>query len=322
VSKINTVLGPISADQLGATLMHEHMVLAYPGWDLDAKCEQFEPGQLATICADALGEVKKYGVKTIVDASPNDLWRNLELDKAVADKTGLNIICTTGMYTEAEGMPAYLKFRGQFLDIQTELYETFMHELTTGIGKSGAKAGLIKVATGRGSISPYEEKVFKAAARAQKETGVPITTHTEHGTMGPEQAALLLDEGVRPEKIVIGHMCGNCDMEYQLAVLNKGVTVGFDRWGVNALYPDNLRKDILLGLIGLGFANRIVLSHDCNAKWMGRPTELPDFVKTSLADWNYTHLFKDIIPQLNKSGVTDEQVRQMLVENPRRIFGG
>ena len=137
MTKINTVLGQITPEQMGPTLMHEHMVLAYPGWDVDALCQHLEFSELAKTCADALGEVKQYGVKTVVDASPNDLWRNVELDRAVAEKTGLNIICATGMYYEGEGMPAYLKFRSQVMDIVTELYETFMHEITVGIGKNG-----------------------------------------------------------------------------------------------------------------------------------------------------------------------------------------
>jgi phosphotriesterase-related protein len=302
--------------------MHEHMVLAYPGWDLDPFCEQLEPGQLANICAGALGEVKQYGVKTVVDASPWDLWRNVELDKAVAETTGLNIICATGVYYENEGMPAYLKFRSQTMDITAELYESFMREITVGIGKTGVKAGIIKVATSQGTITPYEEKVLKAAARAQKETGVPITTHTQQGTMGPEQAALLVGEGVKPEKIIIGHMCGNASLEYQMSVIDKGVNVGFDRWGIDFLFPDNLRKATLLGLLGLGFANRVVLSQDCNARMLGRPFVLPDFVQDLIANWNYTHIFKNIIPQLKQAGITDAQVGQMLVENPRRIFGG
>ena len=320
MSKVNTVLGPVSTDKLGITLMHEHMVLAYPGWDLDPLCLYPEHGELSAECAGALGEVKKYGVKTIVDATPWDLWRNIELDKAVAEKTGLNIICATGLYYEGEGQPAYFKFRSQLMDIITEIYEAFMKELTVGIGKTGVKAGIIKVATSHGMITPYEEKVLKAAAKAQKETGVPITTHTQQGTMGPEQASLLIGEGVKPEKIIIGHMCGNASLEYQMSVIDKGVNVGFDRWGIDFIFPDNLRKATLLGLLGLGFANRVVLSHDCSARKLGRSFELPDFVQALIANWNYTHIFEHIIPQLKQAGVTDAQVGQMLVENPRRIF--
>ena len=322
MNKINTVLGPITPEQLGITLMHEHMVLAYPGWDVDALCQHLEFSELAKICADAYSEVKQYDVKTVVDASPNDLWRNVELDRVVAEKTGLNIICSTGMYYEAEGMPAYLKFRSQLMDIVTELYESFMHELTVGIGKTGIKAGAIKIATSHGHITPYEEKVLKAAARAQKETGVPILTHTQQGTMGPEQAALLSDEGVDPKKIVIGHMCGNANLEYQVATLDKGVYIGFDRWGLDVLFPDNLRRATIVGLLGLGFADRIVLSQDCNARILGRPFVMPDFAHALVANWSYTHIFKNIIPQLKQAGVTEAQVKQMVEENPKRIFGG
>jgi phosphotriesterase-related protein len=270
MTKINTVLGPITPEQLGPTLMHEHMVLAYPGWDMDALCQHFELNELAKICADALEEVKKYGIKTVVDATASDMWRNVELDRAVAEKTGLNIICATGMYYEGEGMPAYLKARSAMMDIVTEQYESFMQELTVGIGKTGIKAGVIKVATGHGSITPYEEKMLKAAARAQKETGVPILTHTQQGTMGPEQAALLIAEGADAKRIVIGHMCGNANMEYQVSVIDKGVCLGFDRWGLDFLFPDNLRRATVLGLLGMGFADRIVLSQDCMAQILGR----------------------------------------------------
>jgi phosphotriesterase-related protein len=322
MTKINTVLGPITPEQLGPTLMHEHMVLAYPGWDMDALCQHFELNELAKICADALEEVKKYGIKTVVDATASDMWRNVELDRAVAEKTGLNIICATGMYYEGEGMPAYLKARSAMMDIVTEQYESFMQELTVGIGKTGIKAGVIKVATGHGSITPYEEKMLKAAARAQKETGVPILTHTQQGTMGPEQAALLIAEGADARKIIIGHMCGNANMEYQVSVIDKGVCLGFDRWGIDYLFPDNLRRATVLGLLGMGFADRIVLSQDCMAQILGRKFVWPDFVQPLVANWSYTHIFKNIIPLLKQAGVTEAQVNQMLAGNPKRIFGG
>ncbi|MBM3154975.1 MAG: phosphotriesterase [Chloroflexi bacterium] len=322
MTKVNTSLGAIDAADLGATLMHEHLVLGYPGYDADALCTPYNKEELVKTCAGALAEAKKYGLKTVVDATPNDLGRHVELDKAVSDKTGINIICATGMYMEAEGQPAYLKFRGQLLDIQAELYDTFMQEITVGIGKSGVKAGVIKVATGHGCISPYEEKVLKAAAKAQKETGMPIITHTQSGTMGVEQATLLTGEGADPKKIMIGHMCCSSNLEYHLAVLGKGVSIGLDRFGIEFLYPDNLRKATLVGLLAIGYADYIMLSHDHIASWLGRPFELPDFVQALLANWSYSHIFKNIIPEIKKTGVTEEQVNKMLVENPKRLFGG
>lgn len=169
MSKVNTVLGSIPADQMGPTLMHEHMVLAYAGWDKDALCEHIELNDLAKIVADSLGTVKEYGIKTVVDATPNDLNRNVDLIKLVSERTGLNIICSTGMYTEEEGMPAYIKFHAQVHDTLTELYETFVQEITIGIGKSGVKAGVIKVATGNGNISPYEDRVLSCSPGAERD---------------------------------------------------------------------------------------------------------------------------------------------------------
>ena len=148
------------------------------------------------------------------------------------------------------------------------LYDTFMRDITVGIHDTGIRAGVIKVATSESHIFPYEEIALKAAAKAQKETGVPIITHTQEGTMGPEQASLLLGEGADPRKVVIGHMCGNSDISYQLAVLKQGVSVNFDRWGLDIIYPDDLRKATLIELVNRGFADRIVLSQDHIAHWL------------------------------------------------------
>jgi len=322
MTKVNTVLGPISTDEMGMTLIHEHLTLAYPGWECDAMAAPYDREVIAKVCVEALEEAKAYGVKTMVDASPNDLNRDVELGKMVSERTGINIICATGLYMEAMGKPAYFKFRSQVFDATTEIYETFMKEITQGIGDTGVKAGVIKVGTGHGCISAYEEMVLKAAARAQKETGVPTITHTETGTMGPEQADLLISEGADPRRIMIGHIGGNANLQYHTSVLEKGVYIAFDRLGVDFLFPDTLRKACIIGLIGIGYANRIMLSHDYCPYWLGRPVELPDLVKGLLANWSYAHVFKNIIPALKQAGVSDDTIATMMVDNPRRLFAG
>ena len=322
MAKVNTVLGSISTDELGLTLIHEHLTLAYPGWDCDALAVPYDREAIATACVEALEEAKAYGVKTMVEASPNDLNRDLELDRMVSERTGINIICATGLYMEAMGKPAYLKFRSQVFDTTTDVYETFMKEITQGIGDTGVKAGVIKVATGHGEISPYEERILRAAARAQKETGVPIITHTEAGTMGPEQADLLISEGADPKRIMIGHIGGNANLQYHTSVLEKGVYIAFDRLGIDFLFPDTLRKACIIGLLGIGYANQIMLSHDYCPYWLSRPFELPDFVRGLMANWSYAHVFKNIIPALKEAGVSDDKINTMMVDNPRRLFAG
>jgi phosphotriesterase-related protein len=320
--KVNTVLGSVSADDLGVTLIHEHLALGYLGWECDAMAPPYDREAAAAACVQALTEAKGYGLKTLVDATASDVGRDIELQKMVSERLGINIICLTGMYTERYGKPGYLKFRGQVYDITTEVFETYVKEIMQGIGNTGVKPGVIKVATGHGKISSYEEKMLRAAARAQKETGVPIISHTEGGTMGPEQADLLISEGADPKRIAIGHMCGNADLKYHLSVLGKGVYIAFDRLGIDTLFPDRLRKACLMGLLGIGYADRIFLSQDYWPYWLGRPFELPDPAKPLLANWSYVHVFKSIIPALKEAGVSDDKINTMMVENPRRLFDG
>ena len=322
MAMINTVLGPVSSDELGVTLMHEHIVSAQPGWECDALAVPYDREAIAKVCVEALEEAKAYGVKSLVDAAPNDLHRDVALDKMVSERSGINIICATGLYHEAGGKPSYLNFRSRIFDTTTEIYETFMKEITQGIGDTEVKAGVIKGATGDRQISVYEERVLRAAARAQRESGVPIITHTEAGTMGPEQADLLISEGADPKRIMIGHIGGNANLQYHTSVLEKGVYIAFDQLGVEAFFPDTLRKACIIGLIGVGYANRIMLSHDHSAYRLGRSTEWPDFVRALMPNWSYAHVFKNIIPALKQAGVSDEKVNTMMVENPRRLFAG
>jgi len=321
MAMINTVLGPIHPDDLGLTLIHEHLTVGMPGWECDALATPYDREVIAKVCLQLLEDAKAYGLKTLVDASPNDLGRDVELDMMVSERSGINIICATGLYTEAMGKPAYLKFLSQMADTSDVLvYETFMKEITQGIGDTGVKAGVIKVATGDGCISAYEETVLKAAARAQKETGVPIITHTEAGTMGPEQADLLISEGADPKRIMIGHIGGNANLQYHTSILEKGTYIAFDRLGADFLFPDTLRKACIIGLLGIGYANRIMLSHDYVPYWLGRPFEMPDFVKGMLANWSYCHVFRNIIPALKEAGVSDDKINTMMVDNPRRLL--
>jgi phosphotriesterase-related protein len=322
MAKFNTVLGPVSTDELGVTLMHEHLVFSYLGWECDALAPPYDREVAATACVKALNEAKGYGLKTLVDATATDMGRDVELQKMVSERLGINIVCATGFYTEKLGKAGYFKFRSMVYDIVAELCEVMVKEITQGVGNTGVKAGVIKVGTGHARISSYEEKVLKAAARAQKETGVPIITHTEAGTMGSEQAELLISEGADPKRIVIGHMCGNSDLNYHISVLEKGVNIAFDRLGIDVLFPDKLRKACLIALIGIGYGDRIMLSQDCWAYRMGRPFEFAEATKPLLANWSYVHVFKNIIPALREAGVSEDKINKLMVENPRRLFGG
>lgn len=317
MKQINTVLGPRPADTLGTTLMHEHLLIGWPGWDADAAAPSLDRKETAKLCIERMLELKELGLRTFVDPCPIDLGRDVELAAEVAQATGVNIVVATGLYKEDLGSAAYFKFRSQLTDVVAEMTEIFVREITEGVGSTGIKPGVIKVATQAHRISPYEESVLRAAARASKQTGVPITTHTDEGTMGREQLDLFAAEGMDLARVIIGHSCGSADLRYHVDMLDRGCLLGFDRFGLEILQPDRLRTAALIGLIGIGFHRQIVLSHDSVWCWRGRPLPIPPEM---LPNWKPTHVFENIIPALRNAGVAQEKIDCMLVDNPRRFF--
>ena len=316
MKSINTVTGTVSTDRLGTTLMHEHLLVGWAGWELDCKAPRFERKAALKQSVERLKELKDLGVSTFVDPCPNDIGRDVVFMAEVADASGINVICSTGLYKEDLGSTPYMKQRSV-----EEIADIYATELTEGVGETGIKAGLIKCATGKDRITDYEEKCLRAAARASKKTGAPITTHTDDGTMGREQLDIFASEGVALDKVVIGHSCGSSDLRYHSDMLDRGCYLGFDRFGLDFLHPDRLRLAALIGLVGIGFENQIVLSHDSVACWKGRG--LPDMDEKTLKlieNWNPTHIFKHILPALKRAGVAGEKIDAMLVGNPRRYF--
>lgn len=318
---LQTVTGPISPDELGPTLMHEHLQIGYSGWESDS----LRPGPAATerfsICVDRIEEIKGHGITSMLDPCPNDLGRDVEFMAKVAQKTGFRIVCATGLYKQAEGGVPYWHFRSSFGPQVDAMAELFIRELTEGVGSTGVRAGIIKVATGTGAMTDHERAIFEAAAKAAVETGAPITTHTDQGTLGDVQQQILTEAGVPAHRIIIGHSCGTSDHAYHLKIARGGSYLGFDRFGLGVLHPDDERVASLVTLIQAGAGDRLVVSHDSVWCWRGEPIP-PDIMAAMVATWNPTHFSQRIVPQLRDAGVTDTQIDTLLVDNPRRFFAG
>jgi len=320
---VNTVTGPIRVEELGVTLMHEHILIGYPGWEADTLRPGPGRAEMVDTAVDKIRSMQSIGIQSMLDPCPNDLGRDVGLAAEVADKTGFNIICATGLYKENEGGFAHWHFVRSIGRGVEAMAELFIHELTKGIGDTGIKAGIIKVATGEGQITDYEYDVLSAAAMAAVETGAPITTHTDQGTMGEEQQAVLMEKGVPSHRIIIGHSCGASDHDYHMRLLEKGSYLGFDRFGLDILVPDEQRIDALVALLQKQQERRIVVSHD--SVWCTRgqpfPAEMLAAIDTDKL-FNPTHFHRNIIPALLARGVSREQIDTMLVDNPRRFFQG
>ena len=320
---VNTVTGPITIAELGPTLMHEHVLIGYPGWEADTLRPGPKRDEIIAVGVDKVQSMQDLGVQSMLDPCPNDLGRDVEIAADISAKTGFNIICATGLYKENEGGAPHWQFLRSVGSAVEKMAELFVHELTVGIGDTGIKAGIIKVATGEGQITDYEYDILTAAARAAVATGAPITTHTDRGTMGEEQQAFLVENGVPAHRIIIGHSCGSANHDYHMNILERGSYLGFDRFGLDILAPDQQRVEALAALLKKGRENRIVVSHD--SVWCTRGEPFPrEMLEAMPADklFNPTHFHRNIVPALLDRGVSRQQIDIMLVDNPRRFFAG
>ena len=323
---INTVLGPIEAKDLGKTLMHEHLIYGFCGFQGDYTLGGFDELLCIRENMKWLTPLKeKYGFRTIVDATNNECGRDPFFLAKMATIMDLNIICSTGFYYEPASAFMYWKFRSGFADVETEMYEMMRTELTKGIGNTGIKAGVIKLASSANQITPFEEKFFRAAARNNRETGATIITHTEAGTMGPEQAKLLIDNVPNPKDIAIGHMCGNTDLDYHERVLQYGVFDSFDRFGLEGdLFntpTDEERCDMIAALLDKGYEDQILMSHDSVTVELGRPRPVPKDDLDFMAHANILNIPDRVIPMLKERGVTDAQLDKIFIANPAKVLG-
>ncbi|MHB1419543.1 MAG: phosphotriesterase family protein [Bacillota bacterium] len=317
-------MGQVNANELGRTLYHEHFVFGFPGFQGDTTLGEFDREAALQAGITQAEKIIASGIKTVVDATPNDCGRNPELLKEISARTGLQIVCATGYYFEEDSASAYFKYRAYWGDVEKEIVEMFRKEVNEGIGRSGIRAGVIKLASSKDVITDYEKVFFRAAAKVQKESGVTIITHTQQGTMGLEQAELLISEGADPGRVAIGHMCCNTNIADHLKVLKTGVFIGFDRFGferISGAPPDVLREAMLIGLIGIGYENKILLSQDSECYVLGRPVIWPEHLKKRIVNWHPTHIMDDVVPILKTAGITEEQIEILLAKNPQRLFG-
>jgi len=320
---VNTVTGQISPNDLGKTLMHEHIQFGYPGYQGDITLGGWDKTRALAAIKTHLEVAKSHGVTTIVDATPNECGRDAAFIKEVAETFELNIVCSTGFYYEGEGASAYFHFRAPLVDITKEIEDMMYTEITKGIGETGVKAGVIKLASSKDEMTDYEKAFFTAGTKVAIATGVPIITHTQQGTMGPEQAKFLVDLGVSPNKIMIGHMDGNTNIDYHKKTLDTGVRIAFDRCGLQYILKmpaDSERVKMFTQLIKEGYTDRLHLSHDFILHMLGRPLPKNPKSQKILERYYLGNIFDNIIPELMAAGVHPEQITQIMEENPKQLF--
>jgi phosphotriesterase-related protein len=324
--QIQTVTGPIGLDDLGRTLMHEHLFIAFPGAEFDPIAVFDRAGFVAEAVKRLRQLREEHGVRSFVDPCPIELGRDAALMREIAEKAEMNVVCTTGFYFELMGLPVYWRAR-----TTEEIAELYLREITRGIGNTGIRAGAIKVATGAPTITALEMKFLEAACIAQRATGVPIITHTQDGYAGPDQQAAFANGGVPAHRCLIGHCCGNPDPAYHRRVVDGGSYIGFDRIGLHRYQPDAVRADNLVKLVRSGHRAQIMMSQDRHCGWLGKLARQVSAEEQARMDalraegnWPppYTYLFTDFVPMLRDRGLSDAEIFSILDDNPRRFFAG
>jgi phosphotriesterase-related protein len=289
--------------------MHEHVVTRSPGvqenwphlWDRNS---------ILDIAERKLADLHRRGIRSLVDLTTVDLGRDIDLIAAVARRTQVHIVVATGVWW----MPQRY-FSAHGVDAVADL---FIRDISQGIANSGVKAAIIKCATDTAGVTPVIDNVLRASARAQKATGVPISTHTwAAGRTGELQQAIFAQEGVDLSRVIIGHSGDSEDLGYLRGLMERGSTIGMDRFGLENFLPTSKRVEVVAKLCAEGYAAKMVLSHDANC-WTDMLSE--EGKRKTRPLWHYNHISDDILPALRKAGVSDDQIDQMLVHNPRAIF--
>ena len=317
--QVQTVQGPIDARELGLTLGHEHVrfrddavAAQWPGFydeqaELDAALE-------------AVAAAKSKGVETIVDATAMFGGRDVRFMKQVADQTGVRIVACTGIYSY-DYLPHYFENR----DVDA-MADHFVADIESGIQGTDIKAAFLKCAADAAGVTENVEKIHRAIARASLRTGAPIMAHSMPAVAtGPRQVEIFAEEGVDLSRVQIAH-CGDTeDIAYIEGLLERGVYVGLDRYGLEMFLPIDKRNATTAELLRRGHAERLIISQDYCATIDWYPAEAKEVFEGqgAIRNWSMTLVFDEVVPALHELGVMDDETSNTIfVENPRRWLGG
>lgn len=301
--RVQTVLGPIRPEELGVAHCHEHLYAIPPKWWADK-----EPDFLLNSVDNAVKELEGLyaaGGRAVVESTAIDYGRDAQALQAIARRTNVHVIATTG-FNKSHYFEKWV-----YQADADELTELVVREIEGGMDGCDARPGIIKCGTMYNMMEDVGEKVIRVAALAHLRTGVPIMTHTETGTMAPEQLDLLEQEGVDLNRVAISHIDRNPDLPLHIELAKRGAYLIYDCCGKIKYHPDSLKNELIRGLIDAGCGERLLLSQD-----MGRRSYFRAYGGGPGMDF----VLRKFIPRLQREGLPQEWVTTIMVENPRRLL--
>ena len=297
-----TTLGPMTRDQLGMILPHEHVFVDLRTPDQPGYAEA-DPADVVRLMAPEIERIKALGITALVECSTGGVGRRADIDRAVSEATGFPIVVPTGNYREP-WIPAWVAEASE-----EALRDWMLAELTDQIEDSGVRAGWIKLSAGDDGITDLEVRILRAAAAAALKTNAVIGSHTIKGRVVMDQLDIIEAEGYDPSRFISIHTQLEPDRALHLAVARRGAWIEFDSIGNT---EDDWNIDLIHRVLDAGFVDQLLLSHDRG--WY-------DPAKTGGGEpLPYTHLSEVLIPKLIASGIDDETIVRLTHDNPFRAF--
>ena len=306
---VQTVLGRIDPSDLGVTLPHEHTQCAL--WHVENRWDYWQLTRDEPVILHELEGFRESGGRSLVDLTLPGIGRDPRWLRGIAQASGLNIVMGCGWYRSAYYPPETRIDRRSADDLAEEL----VREVQEGVGDSDVRPGIIgEIGTDKPWLSPAEERVHRAAARAARQTGLSITTHSVLSPVGLAQLRVFEEEGLDPGRVAIGHSDSYPVLDHYLDIIRRGASIEFDFLGMTFTAVERHGEDriveLLLELLSRGHADRVLLSQDvCNDAQLRR-----------YGGAGYTYLAEQFLPRLRAAGVSDADIDTMTVTNPRRLL--
>lgn len=297
---VQTVLGEITASDLGMTLMHEHAWIdRYPvSGDYNQRMTD------TPLVVRELSAFRDAGGSTICDVTPAGIGRDPSMLQKISRKSGVHIVMGSGWYLQ--------KFHPREVAewSVSRLADSLVHEIEHGVDETGVKPGIIGEIASSLTMTPAEERALRAAARAQRRTALPLTTHAFGSRVSLHQLEVLEEEGADLSRCIIGHLDSVHDSDLHERIARSGAWVQFDLLRCQNEWETGLRADLIAEMFRRGLENRLLLSQDVCMK-----SHLRAYGGTG-----YAAIFELLAPELRARGIGSDSLELLLLENPRRVF--
>jgi phosphotriesterase-related protein len=309
MAHVMTVRGPVDPAELGFTLPHEHTQVHL--WQIPARWDYWELTRDEPVILEELRLFREAGGTALADVTIDGIGRDPAWLRSLSEQSGLHVVMGAGWY-RGSYYPAELLVERRSVDA---LAEQLVAEILGGVGETGIRPGIIgEIGTDKPWVTPAEERVHRAVARAARRTGLTISTHAVMSDVGAAQLTIFEEEGVDPGRIVIGHADSYPHLDHYLSLIRRGASVEFDFLGMSFTpqekHGEGRTIDLLLELLARGHGDRVLLSQD-----VCHNSQLRHYEGNG-----YTYLQTTFLPRLRERGVSEAEIEQLTVTNPRRIL--